>query len=113
MSRLFITTCPHCGEQIKIPYAEVEHFVLRQQGLRSVAKRKDLKEHVSNMSRKRWAGPLHPKQQKILELAQSEGLAGLTLNEIAEKVGITSPWREHYAWRHLNQLRKKGLLSEK
>ena len=114
MSQPFTTRCPHCGEQVKVPYTDVSRFIRRDQALIGVARRKDLKEHLEKMVRKRWpASYLHPKQQAILELAEREDISQLTLKQIAEKVGVSGRYREHYTWRYLSQLRQKGLLSEK
>ncbi len=115
MSHPFITRCPHCGEHVKIPYVDVSRFIRRDQALIGVARRKDLKEHVSKMSRKRWGEdrPLHPKQQAILELAKQIDVNTLTLAELADKLNIAGPWRIAYASKHLNQLRKKGLVPSK
>ncbi len=115
MSHPFITRCPHCGESVKIPYADVSRFIRRDQALIGVSRRKDLKEHVHKMSHKRWENrpTMHPKEQAILQLSKQEDLATLTLAQIAEKVGITGPWRMQYAWKHLKQLRQKGLLPPK
>ncbi len=115
MSHPFVTRCPHCGESVKVPYADVSRFIRRDQALIGVARRKDLKEHLDQMKRKRWPAdrPLHPKQQKILALAKREDLTALTLEQIADKVGIEGPWRENYVWQHLRKLRAKGLLPPK
>ncbi|MDQ5852886.1 MAG: hypothetical protein M3380_12625 [Chloroflexota bacterium] len=55
---------------------------------------------------------LHPKEEEILALAAREDLSQLTAEQIAERVGITGPWRKEYAWRYLKKLRAKGLLSD-
>ena len=109
-----MTICPHCGEEVRIPYEEISHFVRRKQALIGVARRKDIKEHVNRMAQKRWPrAHLHPKQEAILELSQQEDITKLTLEKIAERVGIEGPWRKNYVWQHLRKLREKGLLPEK
>src|SRR6185503_4784162 len=101
MSHDFITTCPHCGENHDIPYADVRHHIYHILGQESARKRKDFAEHMRKMHdspRPKYRPTLHPKQQAILALSQREDLAKLKLREIAEQIGIDGKDRVSRVW---------------
>jgi DNA-binding MarR family transcriptional regulator len=108
----FTTICPHCGEQITIPYEDARHHIYRILGQQSARKRKDRDEHMRKMHQN-YRSKLHPKQEAILALSKEQDLNTLKLREIAERVGITGKDRVSRVWQHLDKLKKKGLLDVK
>ena len=113
MSRPFITSCPHCGQSITIPYEALSHHLHKEMGRISVAKRTNLKEHMRTMNRQRWESYTHPKQAQLLALSKKLDITALPMNQIADKLGFVGPYRGVYVKRLITSLQKKGLLPEK
>ncbi len=113
MSRPFITSCPHCGQSITIPYEALSRHLHQEMGRISASKRKDFKEHIKTMNRQRWDSYTHPKQAELLALAKKVDITTLPLTQIADKLGVAGPYRGVYVKRWIRNLQKKGLLSER
>jgi SOS-response transcriptional repressor LexA len=63
---------------------------------------------IDNTWTKKYNGPMHTTQQKILELARSQNLASVSLRRIGESIGESgSPQKIKH---HIEKLKEKGLL---
>ena len=112
MSRPFITSCPHCGQSITIPYEALSRHLHQEMGRISASKRKDFKEHIKTMNRQRWESYTHPKQEELLALAKTVDITSLPMTKIADKLGFEGPYCGVYVKRLITKLQKKGLLPE-
>jgi hypothetical protein len=110
LSKPYTVTCPHCLQDVTIPYESLSHHFHTELGRRSVTKRKDLHEHLTSIRNRRWKKYVHPKQKALLVLAKKEDLKSLSPAAIADKIGLTGEHRGRIVSNLIKRLQDKGLL---